>query len=96
MSDLQVVDNLDRSRFEGRFGDDVAGVVEYRRDGDDNYVLTRTEVDDRFEGQGVGGSLAQGVLDDIRGRGLTVRVECPFIRGWIDRNPEYRDLMVEA
>jgi predicted GNAT family acetyltransferase len=95
MAELRIIDNVDASRFEGWLGDTLAGRVEYRRDPDDNYVLIHTEVDDGFEGQGLGGRLAQGVLDDVRGRGLTVRVECPFIRGWIDRHPEYQPLVVE-
>ena len=55
-----------------------------------------TEVDDRFEGRGVGGTIARTALDAIAAEGGTrVRPDCPFIRGWIRRHPEYRRLLEE-
>ena len=56
-------------------------------------MFTHTEVDDRFEGQGVGSALARFALDDVRAEG-TRRVvpRCPFIKGWIDKHPDYADL----
>ena len=50
-------------------------------------------MDDAFEGQGVGSSLVRQELDDVRARGgLRVRPSCPFVRGWIDKHPDYADL----
>jgi predicted GNAT family acetyltransferase len=56
-------------------------------------TFTHTEVDDAFEGQGVGGALAQHALDDSRSKGLRVVARCPFIAGWIERHPDYADLL---
>ncbi|GJF06441.1 hypothetical protein PSD17_53880 [Pseudonocardia sp. D17] len=52
-------------------------------------MFTHTEVDDRFGGRGLGGVLARGALDAARARGLRVRPDCPFIRSWIEKHPEY-------
>ena len=52
------------------------------------------EIDDAYEGQGLGSRLARAALDDARGRGLRVRPLCPFIRGWIKRHEDYQDLVV--
>lgn len=72
-----------------------AGVAEYRRRAD-RVVFTHTEVDPSFEGKGVGSALAKAALDDVRARGLKAVPLCPFIRAWIDRHPDYEDLVVEA
>lgn len=91
--DVTVVDAPERRRFEARVGEEVAGFAEYRRR-DDRIVLTHTEVQDRFEGEGVGSELARRVLDRARDDGLGVVPRCPFIREWIERHPDYADLVV--
>jgi predicted GNAT family acetyltransferase len=56
-------------------------------------VFTHTVVDPAFGGQGVGSTLARGVLDDSRAQGLRVVPQCPFIHAFIDKHPEYADLV---
>jgi predicted GNAT family acetyltransferase len=90
--DLTVVDAPAARRYEARFGEDVAGFTEYTLDGD-RIIFTHTEVDKAYEGEGIGGALARGALDDARARGLAVVPRCPFIRGWIARHPDYADLV---
>lgn len=89
---VEVVDNRDERRFEARVEGGLAGVLYYtERPG--GLVLVHTEVADQFEGQGVGGRLVAAALDDIRARGLTVTTRCPFAAGYIERHPEYADLV---
>jgi len=83
------------SRYEVRDGDRVLGLAAYRRRGE-QVVFTHTEVDPGAEGNGVGSTLARGALDDVRARGLRVVPGCSFIRGWIDRHPDYADLVDES
>ena len=59
-------------------------------------VVTHTEVEPEYEGQGVGGRLVQAVLDDVRQRGLHVLPICPFTKSWIERHPDYQDLVFGA
>lgn len=70
----------------------VAGFAAYERDGD-VVVFTHTEVDDAFEGRGVGSALAGGALDDVRTTGRRARLLCPFITSYVERHPEYRELL---
>lgn len=88
---VEVVDVPERKRFEARVGGRTAGFAEYART-DALVVYPHTEVDDAFEGRGVGGALARAALDDARERGLPVLATCPFIAGWMGRHPEYRGL----
>ena len=88
-------DSPERGRYEALAESGVvAGFAEYQKH-EGLLVFTHTEVDDAFEGQGVGSALAAGALDHARTLGLPVRPLCPFIKEYIDRHPEYRDL-VEA
>ena len=56
-------------------------------------VFTHTVIEDAFEGQGLGSRLAKAALDDTRSRGLKVVPRCPFIKAWIERHPDYQDLV---
>lgn len=93
MTDVQTTDNAEQHRYEARVDGELAGFAEYRLQGD-RVVFTHTEVDDAYEGQGVGSSLARSALDDVRAAGRAVVPLCPFIRSWIDKHPDYADLVV--
>ena len=57
-------------------------------------IFTHTEIDPAFEGRGLGGQLARAALDDVRARGEHVFARCEFIKGWIEKHPDYQDLLV--
>ena len=96
MSEVSVIDNPAAGRFEARLGGELAGVAEYQLT-DDLIVFTHTEVDPAFEGRGVGSALASFALDQVRVEGTRRALAvCPFIKGWIQRHPEYLDLTYGA
>ena len=45
-----------------------------------------------LEGHGIGSALVRGVLDIARAQGMKVVPVCPFVKGYMDRHPEYADL----
>jgi len=92
MSTVEVADNPAEHRYEAFVGGALAGYAEYR-DGPGRRIFTHTKVDDAFEGHGVGGALASAALDDVRAAGLEVVPRCPFIAAYIDRHPQYADLV---
>ena len=93
MTDVEVTNNEAEHRYEARVGGELAGSAYYDT-ADDLIVFTHTEVDDAFEGKGVGSALAKGALDDVRADGRRKVVpRCPFIKGWIERHPDYQDLL---
>ena len=59
----------------------------------DTILFLHTELPEALEGRGIGSAIAKAALDDAQRRKLSVIPECPFIRGYIDRHPEYRDLV---
>jgi predicted GNAT family acetyltransferase len=88
---LRIVDDPANRRYEARLGEAVVGFSEYRRVGN-RLIFLHTEVDPALEGRGIGGRLAASALDDVRARGLTFTVKCPFIAAYLERHPEYEDI----
>lgn len=96
LAELTVEDNPERLRYEASTESGVvAGFAEYE-DVLGVRVFTHTEVDDAFEGRGVGSTLVRAALDDVRGRDLRVRPVCPFFKSYIDDHPEYQDLLAAS
>ena len=89
-----VRDVPEEDRFEIHDGDRVLGVAAYERRGE-TLVFTHTEIDPDAGRSGLGGTLVRAALDDVRARGGTVVPRCPFVRGWIDRHPDYADLVAD-
>ncbi|HET6834024.1 MAG TPA: GNAT family N-acetyltransferase [Acidimicrobiales bacterium] len=89
---IEVRDAPDPHRYEAVVDGTVAGFAVYR-DYSGVRVFTHTEVFPAFEGRGVGSALARGALDHVRASGRTLVAQCPFIRSYIERQPEYADLV---
>jgi uncharacterized protein len=87
-----VRDAPERSRFEITVDGVVAGFAFYRL-APGRITFVHTEIDDAYGGRGLGGQLARAALDAVRARGLAVRPDCPFIKGWIAKHPDYADLV---
>lgn len=89
MSEVVVTDNPAASRFEAHLDGRLAGFAEYQLT-DELVVFTHTEVLPAFEGNGIGSALARFALDQLRDQGTRKALAlCPFIKGWIQRHPEY-------
>lgn len=97
---VEVRDDPSQQRWEARVDGELAGFAVYRlREVDGVAVVdfVHTEVDDRFEGHGVGSALARTALDGVRRDGTRrVVASCPFIAAWIERHPDYTDLLATS
>ena len=87
----KVRDNPALNRFEL----DVEGgmAVAYYRATPGRITITHTEVPTELRGRGIGSVLVKGALDQVRSEGLKVVAQCPFVRGYIDKHPEYSALL---
>ncbi|ATO13860.1 GNAT family N-acetyltransferase [Micromonospora sp. WMMA2032] len=90
-----VEENAAKHRFEILVDDALAGFTAYLPRGE-VLVFTHTEVDDRYQGQGVGAALIKDTLDQVRARGGRVVPRCPFMAAFIERHSDYADLVVDA
>ena len=90
-----VTDNPAESRYEVYLGGELAGFVMYHLRGQ-QINLIHTEVDPKFQGEGLATHLARFSLDDARKRNLAVLPSCPYIRSWIRKHPGYADLVPDG
>jgi predicted GNAT family acetyltransferase len=97
MSDVQIViaDDPAGRRYEIRVDGEPAGLLQYRLR-PDLIELVHTEIDEEFEGRGLGSRLISFALDDARERGLAVLPFCPFVNDYIQRHRQYVDLVPEG
>jgi uncharacterized protein len=92
---VDVTDAPDRSRYEIHRDGELIGFAEYvRREG--IITFTHTVVFPEAQGAGAASALVRHSLDEARARGQRVRPLCPYYARWIERHPEYQDLVVEG
>lgn len=84
---VSVTEAPERSRYEVRVDGELAGHLLYRQT-DDVRTFVHTEVDDRFQGQGVAAQLVEGAVADLRTRGLRLIATCPYVVAWLRKHPE--------
>jgi predicted GNAT family acetyltransferase len=89
--DPEVRDNPEHSRYELVVDGHVALIAYSPMPG--GLIFRHTEVPEALNGRGVGGRLVKGALFDMRRRGLKVRPDCSFVAGYIERHPEFADVV---
>jgi predicted GNAT family acetyltransferase len=89
MSDI--VNNKTNHRFELVVDGHLAAAY-YKMDGD-LITFIHTEAPPELGGRGISSILVQGALDQVRAAGWKVIAECPFVKAWIGKHSEYRDLL---
>lgn len=87
----QVIDQPARQRFELEEEGKLAW-ADYRREGT-LLIIPHVEADPDLRGRGTAGRLMAGMLDLVRGRGEKVRPLCGYAAAWIQRHPDYHDLV---
>jgi uncharacterized protein len=91
MAAAAVRDNKARSRFELDVGDAVA-FANYRRT-PSAVIITHTETPRALRGRGIASELVQGALELIRTDGSKVIAGCGFVVDYLQKHPEYADLV---
>lgn len=89
---VTVVDNPAEKRFEAQTPHGPA-ILTYQREAGRIFLL-HTEVPDALEGRGVGSSLVRTALDQARSEGIGVVPYCAFVQAYLQRHPEYQELVV--
>lgn len=95
MSNIEIVHIPERSRYAVLVDGEVAGFTLAKEGADGVLLFSHTEVDDAYEGQGLASKLVAGALDDVRASGRRIEVTCEYVLGFLEKHPEYQDLLAE-
>lgn len=91
MEQADVRDNPSRSRFELEVDGLVVFAAYRRRPG--LLAITHVEAPPVLRGTGAAGRLMQGVAERARAEGVRIEPLCPYARVWLQRHPDFSDLM---
>lgn len=89
-----VVINQAESRFEVVSGSQVSELVYQMRD-DTTLDLVHTEVPEDLSGQGIGSALVTAALEYAKSHQMMVIPSCPFVASYLERHPEWTDIVVD-
>lgn len=89
----QVTHNENGQQFEMPVTGGLA-VLRYTREAG-RIDLVHTIVPPEHEGNGHGSSLVKAAFDYARGARLDVVPTCPFVKGWLEKNPDARAIAVD-
>ena len=90
---VKVTNNEKESQFEVRSNGSLAVAAYELEPG--LITFTHTSVPPELSGRGIANELARTGLDYARDKGLRVVAACSFIEKYIDRHPEYQELVEE-
>ncbi|MCA9838471.1 MAG: N-acetyltransferase [Trueperaceae bacterium] len=90
-SEPEVKHNPAQQRFEIVLEEGTAVLV-YMKVGD-TLIFHHTEVPEALEGKGLASLLAKTGLDFVRENHITAGALCPFVKGYVEKHPEYQDLI---
>jgi uncharacterized protein len=91
LENLTVIHNPEARRFE-LLVNGLLALLTYRRLGG-RIVFDHTEVPQVLEGKGLAARLAQVALNFARANHLRVVPLCPYVSSFIQKHPEYQDLV---
>lgn len=91
-TERQFLNNKEQKRYELHTNGYVA-IAEYMIDNVGTVYMTHTETPIELEGQGVASELILKSLQDIKDQGRKVMPLCPFVKAYIIKHPEWREIV---
>ncbi len=88
---INITDNTEELRFETPV-DDAFAFIAYRWE-HGQLALMHTEVPEKYEGQGIASKLTKFALEQAKHQQRKVLVFCPYISSYLNRHPEYKELV---
>lgn len=92
MSDYKLIDNKIARRYEFHIGE-YRPAIDYEKSDDNEILLTRTSVPAPLQGQGIGTKLVEKTLEHLKEKGMTVIPLCEFVLAYIQKHPEWYNIV---
>lgn len=89
-----LINNEERKRYELEVEGKTAYIEYLLAQG--KIYLTHTEVPRELEGKGIGSSIVQQVLEEVKKNGLKLMPLCPFVAAYLKRHPEWKSILADG
>jgi predicted GNAT family acetyltransferase len=91
--EIKQINDIRRGYFEAVEDGKEAGKMTYTWAGDSKFIIDHTEVNEGFNGKGVGKKLVMAAVDYARNNNLKIIPLCPFAKSVFDKTAEIRDVL---
>jgi predicted GNAT family acetyltransferase len=80
--------------FEALIEGNRAGLMTYTWAGEERFIIDHTEVEEAYNGKGVGKEMLLAAVDFARKNGKTIIPLCPFAKATFQKHEELQDVLV--
>jgi predicted GNAT family acetyltransferase len=91
--EIQQINDTRKGYFEALEDGKEAGKMTYTWAGDSKFIIDHTEVNEGFNGKGVGKKLVLAAVDYARANNVKIIPLCPFAKSIFDKTEEIRDVL---
>lgn len=91
--EVQQINDTRRGYFEAVEDGKQAGKMTYTWAGDSKFIIDHTEVNEEFNGKGVGKKLVMAAVEYARTNNLKIIPLCPFAKSVFDKVTEIHDVL---
>ncbi|GEN76583.1 GNAT family N-acetyltransferase [Chryseobacterium hagamense] len=94
MIEVKHTNDEKRGSFEAFMDGTHAGLMTYTWAGEDRFIIDHTEVDDAYNGKGVGKEMLHAAVDFARKNGKSIIPLCPFAKATFQKEEAIQDVLV--
>ncbi|MFH6957829.1 GNAT family N-acetyltransferase [Flavobacterium aquidurense] len=91
--EIKQINDTRRGYFEAIEDEKQAGKMTYTWAGDSKFIIDHTEVNEVFNGKGVGKKLVMAAVEYARTNNLKIIPLCPFAKSVFDKVEEIHDVL---
>lgn len=91
--EINQINDTRRGYFEAIEDGKEAGKMTYTWAGDSKFIIDHTEVNEGFNGKGVGKNLVLAAVDYARANNIKIIPLCPFAKSVFDKTADIHDVL---
>ncbi|MEC5173642.1 GNAT family N-acetyltransferase [Chryseobacterium nepalense] len=94
MIEVKQSNNEKNGNFEAFIDGKRAGLMTYTWAGEERFIIDHTEVEEAYNGKGVGKEMLLAAVDFARKNGKTIIPLCPFAKATFQKHEGLQDVLV--
>ena len=93
MTEIKHINNEKNGAFEIYYEGQKAGEMTYKWAGKEKFIIDHTEVEEAYNGKGVGKEMLIKAVEFAREKGKKIIPLCPFAKATFQKNEDLRDVL---